>query len=423
MIPVSARRLADEVDASDVVVVGSGVAGLSAALGLLPRKVTLLTKTELAGGGASSWAQGGVAAALAADDSPAEHAADTFAAGAGLCAQDAVTVLTREGPARVERLIELGARFDREQDGALELGREGAHGRRRILHAGGDATGAEMVRALVAALRSRPQITVCERTFACDLVLADGRVVGVLAIHNDGRTVLHRASAVVLASGGLGQVYARTTNPEAATGDGIAMAARAGAQLVDLEFVQFHPTALWPKALAQSAAPLPLVTEALRGEGAILVDEHGERFMPACHAAAELAPRDVVARAIWQQQQASHQVFLDARAAIGERFPQRFPTVWALCQAHGVDPCRTSIPVTPAAHYMMGGIATNLDGQSSLPGLWARWHDRRAGSGNAAAGLAGGAPISSGRPSTGKRTRAPPPRRRACPPRRSCGRR
>ena len=360
------QGLVNEVASSDVVVVGSGVAGLSAALALAPLRVTLITKTKLAVGGSSPWAQGGVAAAMARDDSPAEHAGDTLMAAAGLADPEAVEVLTTEGPERIRELIELGARFDRSEDGRLLLGREGAHGRRRILHAGGDATGAEMVRALAEAVHAAEHITVREHTFAEDLVVSgDGRVIGLVA-SRDGHTIYHRAIAVVLATGGYGQLYAHTTNPPAVTGDGVAMAARAGAELADLEFVQFHPT-----ALDVNQDPRPLVTEALRGEGATLWNDLGERFMVDVHPLAELAPRDVVARGIFAQQQQGRRVTLDATSCVGERFPERFPTVYQHCTRHGIDPRHEAIPVTPAAHYAMGGVRVDAEGRSSLDGLWA----------------------------------------------------
>ena len=372
MNAVDVHSLAAETLAHDVVVVGSGIAGLSAALGLSRsgagvggRRVALLTKTDL-GGGSSEWAQGGVAAAVGDGDSPGLHALDTLAAGAGIGDAAVIEILTREGPERIRRLIDLGGRFDRGADGELALGREGAHGRRRILHADGDATGREMVRALCAALRLSGRVEIHERTFVCDLVLSGDRVVGVLARRGDGRLVFHRAAAVILATGGFGQLFARTTNPVESTGDGLAIAARAGAVLADLELVQFHPT-----ALDGDGDPSPLVTEALRGEGAWLVDDRGERFMPAIDPRAELAPRDVVARAIHARRLAGRRVFLDARSAVGEAFPDRFPTVWEHCRRHGIDPRRQPIPVTPAAHYAMAGVAVDAAGATSLPGLWA----------------------------------------------------
>ncbi|MEE8525539.1 MAG: L-aspartate oxidase [Thermoanaerobaculia bacterium] len=383
MNAVDVHALASETVASDVVVVGSGIAGLSAALGLSSgrrsdaggrrgsghpgsvRTVALLTKTDL-GGGSSEWAQGGVAAAVGDGDSPRLHARDTLAAGAGIGDAAVVEILTREGPERIRRLIDLGGRFDRGTDGELALGREGAHGRRRILHADGDATGREMVRALRGAVRLGGRVEVHEKTFVRDLVLSGDRVVGVLARRPGGGLVFHRAAAVILATGGFGQLYARTTNPVEATGDGLAIAARAGAVLADLELVQFHPT-----ALDVDGDPLPLVTEALRGEGALLVDDRGERFMPAIDARAELAPRDIVARAIHAHQLAGRRVFLDARSAVGEAFPRRFPTVWEHCRRHRIDPRRQLIPVTPAAHYTMAGVAVDAAGGTSLPGLWA----------------------------------------------------
>jgi L-aspartate oxidase len=355
----------DGVLQSDVLVVGTGAAGLTAALGAAPLRVTVLTKAKLGSGGSSPWAQGGIAVAMGKDDTPSLHAADTMAAGAGLNDREAVDILTKEGPERVKALLALGAHFDLDPTGSLSLTREAAHSRRRILHAR-DATGAEIVRTLVDAVRRAPEVRVIDEAFAVDLVVENGQVLGLWAIHKDGRRFLHIAPAVVLATGGPGQLYLHTTNPVEATGDGLAMAARAGARLVDLEFVQFHPT-----ALATGADPMPLLTEALRGEGAVLVDEAGLRFMQDEHPDAELAPRDVVARAIWRRLMAGSHVYLDAREAVGEDFPERFPTVFGLCQEHGLDPRTELIPVAPAAHYHMGGIAVDERGRTSLPGLWA----------------------------------------------------
>ena len=356
---------------ADVVVIGTGVAGLACALELAGRRVDLLTKTTLSSG-SSLWAQGGVAVAMGAGDSPELHAADTVAAGAGLVDPVIAELLAEEGVTAIRRLIELGAEFDRSAKGELDFGREAAHSRRRILHSHGDSTGAELVRALAERIRTAPWVQLFEGAFAAELVVAaDGpdaepAVVGVLARHSDVRFVLHEATQVVLATGGLGQLFRFTTNPPESTGDGIALAAAAGARLVDLEFVQFHPT-----ALAVDLDPLPLLSEALRGEGATLVNDAGFRFMPAEHADAELAPRDVVARGIWKQLAAGRKVFLDGRAAIGERFPTKFPTIFANCQRAGVDPRIELMPVVPAAHYFMGGVAVDEWGRASLPGLWA----------------------------------------------------
>ncbi len=355
----------DGVIAADVVIVGAGVAGLSVALELAGLRVHLISKGRLESSGASAMAQGGVAAAVGTGDSPEMHRRDTVQAAAGLADPGAARLLTEAGPARIARLLALGARFDRKSDGQLDLGREAAHGRARILHAGGDATGAELVRVLSGAARA-VGAHLFERVTALDLALRRGRVGGVLARHPDGSTLLHLAGAVVLATGGIGRAYSHTTNPAEATGDGLAMAARAGATLADLEFVQFHPT-----ALAVGADPMPLITEALRGAGAVLLDGRGERFMVPLHEAAELAPRDVVARAIWRLRRAGEEVFLDATAAVGEDFPARFPSVYRHCRGQGLDPRREPIPVAPAAHYHMGGIAVDTRGRSSLPGLWA----------------------------------------------------
>jgi L-aspartate oxidase len=351
-----------EVRRADVVVIGAGIAGLTAALGLASRDVVLITKSDLGSGGSSVWAQGGVAVAMGEDDSPALHAQDTLVASAGLADPEAVALLTTEGPAQIRWMLEMGARFDRDMQGGLCLGREAAHSRRRILHANGDSTGAEMVRALTAWVRQTPSIRVQEQAFAAELVMEGGQVVGVLVREADGGLVMYRAWAVVLASGGIGRVFSRTTNPVENTGDGLAMAARAGAKLLDVEFVQFHPT-----ALAGDVDPMPLLTEALRGEGAVLVNGRGERFMLEVHPDAELAPRDVVARAIWKQQAQGEQVFLDARAVIGDRFPR----VTQLCHEAGFEPKTQPLPVSPAVHYHMGGVATDADGQTSVKGLWA----------------------------------------------------
>ncbi len=350
---------------TDVVIVGAGVAGLTAALDLQPLRVHLVTKTSFGSGGASSFAQGGMAAAVGPDDSPALHAVDTVAVSGGLADATAVALLTQEGPAIVEKLLQLGVRFDRDSSDGLALAREAAHSRPRILHAR-DATGAEIVRALSLATQGSGGVEIFENTFACDLAVAHGRAQGVISRDASGEVRLHLARAVVVATGGLGRVYSRTTNPPEATGDGLAMAARAGVRLADLEFVQFHPT-----ALDVGADPMPLLTEALRGRGAIVLDDAGRRFLFDAHPAGELAPRDVVARAIAARIAAGHRVALDARDAIGEAFPEAFPTVFALCRQHGLDPRRDTLPVAPAAHYHMGGIAVDGNGRTSLPGLWA----------------------------------------------------
>lgn len=350
---------------SDAIVVGAGIAGLVAALKLEPARVTVLCKTRLGKGAATDWAQGGIAAAIGKDDSPRLHAIDTQLAGAGISDRKIVEILTRDAPAQVEELLALGAAFDRTEGGELALGREAAHQRRRIVKAGGDATGHEILKTLIGAVREHPSIEVVEDVTALDLILEGERVCGVSAMAN-GAALEFSTGAVVLATGGVGRLYRYTTNPVEATGDGIAMAARAGALLADMEFVQFHPT-----ALAIGRDPMPLVTEAVRGEGATLVNDLGERFMLSIHRDAELAPRDVVARAIFEQLQRGRTVGLDAREAIGAQFSEAFPTVFRFCTEAGIDPRVQNIPVAPAAHYLMGGIAVDEWGRTSLENLWA----------------------------------------------------
>jgi L-aspartate oxidase len=355
----------NDIVSSDVVIVGSGVAGLSAALYAVGRRVTIVSKSSHGGGGSSVHAQGGVAVALGPDDDPRLHAADTLDVGCGLGDPEVVSLVTAEGPQRVRALVRLGAELDRTPAGELELGREAAHSRRRVVHADGDATGAELVRALAAAVQTEHRIRIDDQMLALELVREGGRVAGVLAVDRSGAPSLYRGRAVVLATGGVGYLYRRTTNPAEATGDGLAMAARAGARLAGLELVQFHPT-----ALADGSDPMALLTEALRGEGATLIDETGARFMLAVHRLGELAPRDVVARAIWRHRRDGHQAFLDARS-LAAGFAERFPTVLRLCRERGLDPVLQPIPVAPAAHYHMGGVVVDQQGRSSLPGLWA----------------------------------------------------
>jgi len=383
----SALGAAAPEEAVDVLIIGSGIAGLSAALRAdASARVLVVTKGELADG-ATRHAQGGIAGAVGPGDTPAAHAADTLAAGAGLGEPEAVRVLCEEGPERIAELIALGVDFDRTAGPGSPhaLGLEGAHGRPRILHAGGDATGLAIETALVAAVRARG-ITVHEHAALVDLVVEGGAVRGARVLAADGRELTVRAAAVVLATGGAGQLYAHTTNPPVATGDGMAAARRAGARLADLEFCQFHPTAL----AAGSGAGSFLVSEAVRGEGALLRDAHGDRFMPRIDPRAELAPRDVVARAIARvmQRQGGRPVLLDA-TAIGpagidaaERarlLARRFPTIDAAVRAAGFDWAREGVPVTPAAHYMMGGILTDLDGRTTVPGLFAAGECARTG--------------------------------------------
>jgi L-aspartate oxidase len=347
-------------------VIGAGVAGLAAALAIDDRPVAIASEAPLGRDLASAWAQGGIAAALGRDDSPAQHAADTRAAGAGIADDAAVDVLAAEAPLAIATLVALGVPFARDGDGALALGLEGAHAHRRVAHVA-DATGAAITRALLDAVRARPNVTLLEGVRAQRLLTGpDGAVRGAVLVAPAGDLVVVTADAVVLATGGFGGLYARTTTPLGSRGAGIAMAGRAGAALADLEFVQFHPT-----ALHVASDPLPLVSEAVRGEGAVLVDGAGTRIMTGIDPRAELAPRDVVARTVAAAERSGRSVFLDARTAIGARFAERFPGIFAVAMRAGMDPRTAPIPITPAAHYTIGGVATDLDGHTSLPGLWA----------------------------------------------------
>ena len=319
------------------IVIGAGLAGLMTALHLAPMPVLVLARAPLGSGAASAWAQGGIAACVGADDDPACHLADTLAAGDGLCNAALAARILQAGPDTIAALARHGVAFDRTAGGGLALGLEAAHSRRRIVHAGGDGTGAEIMRALIAAVRRTPSITVLEETEARRLVVEDDRIRGVLVAAPHGALLLP-ASRVVLASGGLGGLFLHTTNPPGAWGQGLLLAARAGAALADLEFVQFHPT-----ALAAGTDPLPLVSEAVRGEGATLIDETGARFL-ADSPGAELGPRNVVARGIFRHLAAGHRAFLDARAALGEGFARRFPAIAAACRAAGIDPATQPIP-------------------------------------------------------------------------------
>ncbi|PBB85305.1 MULTISPECIES: L-aspartate oxidase [unclassified Mesorhizobium] len=354
------------------VIIGGGIAALMTALHLAPEPVVLISRASLGEETSSTLAQGGLAASLGNDDSPHLHLADTLAAGDGLCDEAAARRVVEAAPTAVEFLARLGVAFDRAPDGSLRFGLEAAHSRRRIVHAGGDATGRELIRALTAAVRRTPSIAMLEGVEVRQLFVEESEVTGVLAVGNSEAVSLS-TNRVVLATGGIGGLFDHTTNPLGSFGQGLALAARGGAELADLEFVQFHPT-----ALDGPRRPMPLVSEAVRGEGAVLVDERGCRFL-ADTPGAELAPRDVVARGVWRQFDAGHRVFLDARQCLGPRFAERFPAIAALCRESGIDPAVEPIPVRPAAHYHMGGIAVDAEGRSSLRGLWACGEVARSG--------------------------------------------
>ena len=351
---------------SGTLIVGGGLAGLFCALKLAPRPVTVLLSGALGAGASSAWAQGGVAAAIGEGDTPESHTADTLIAGAGIVDEAITLAMTREASARVADLLSYGVPFDRDLAGKLVASREAAHSQRRIIRVQGDRAGYAIMEALVAAVRKTPSIRILEHWTAEKLETREGRVTGVFARDEAGRAWSLPAAHVVLATGGIGHLYHVTTNPPEARGIGLAMAAQAGAVIADAEFVQFHPT-----ALDIGRDPAPLATEALRGDGALLIDRKGHRFMPAIHPDAELAPRDIVARAVFAEIKAGRGAFLDARAAIGAEFPERFPTVFAACQSVGINPAIQPMPIAPAAHYHMGGVWTDAHGRTSLGGLWA----------------------------------------------------
>lgn len=352
----------------DVLIIGSGIAGLYAALNLDPKlSCAILTKEGM--DISSSWlAQGGIAAAITTDDRPQFHYEDTLTAGAGLCDERAVRILVEEGPADIERLLALNVPFDLNEDGELQTGREGGHRLNRIVHAHGDATGRETVKALAAIASARSNITFVPDTFLVDLLLRDGRIAGALVLQ--GGYKLIAARSVIICTGGIGQLYTHSTNPAIATGDGVAAALRAGAVLKDMEFIQFHPTGLYTDPPENRCF---LISEAVRGEGAHLINAAGERFMLGQHPMAELAPRDIVARGMVREM-LHHKVdhlYLDITFIAAERLAARFPTIYGECSRRGIDMAKQYIPVCPVQHYIMGGIGTDLDGRSAIPGLYA----------------------------------------------------
>jgi L-aspartate oxidase len=357
------------VESGGIVIVGAGLAGLFTALKLAPMPVTVVSVSPFGQGGSSVWAQAGIAAALSEGDSPEAHAADTIRAGAGIVDDEIAMLLAGEARGRIEDLLRYRVPFDKDLEGHLDLAQEAAHGARRILHVKGDTAGRAIMAALTAAARATPSIQVLEGWGARDLIIRDGQVAGIELARVDAGPfapgLVLDASAVVLATGGSGQLYAITTNPRESRGEGIAIAARAGATIADAEFVQFHPT-----AINIGRDPAPLATESLRGEGAVLINGRGERFMRALHPDAELGPRDIVARGVYREVMSGRGAFLDCRK-IGAGFPEHFPTVFTACQSAGIDPRSEPIPIAPAAHYHMGGVYTDANGRTTVEGLWA----------------------------------------------------
>jgi L-aspartate oxidase len=396
-----------------VLIIGAGIAGLWAALKMAPREVVLLTGAPLGQGAASGWAQGGVSAALADDDSPALHARDTMMAGAGLVEADAAHALAEGAAAEVRALAAIGAPFER-RGSDWSLSREAAHSAHRVARVKGDGAGAAIMATLIEAVRGNPHIIVRDGWKAVHLLEGETGCAGALAEGPDGETETILAEETVLAMGGAGGLFALTTTPASAQGQAMAMAARLGAQIQDPEFVQFHPT-----ALNADLDPAPLCTEALRGEGAVLIDKTGERFMKSVHELAELAPRDVVARAVHRQNARGLGAFLDCREAIGDAFPDRFPAVFAACQRAGIDPRVQPIPVAPTAHYHMGGVKTDIDGRTTVDGLWAIGECASSGlhganrlaSNSLAEGLVAAARCAKAMSKGGRRDLPPPPRK------------
>ncbi|MEM8749527.1 MAG: L-aspartate oxidase [Pseudomonadota bacterium] len=353
----------------DVIIIGGGLAGLFCALKLAPRPVTILTAASLGKGASSAWAQAGIAAAVAPGDTIEKHVADTVEAGAGIVDENIATLMASQAADRITDLLAYGVPFDRDLEGKLAVSKEAAHSEHRIVRVRGDMAGRAIMEALVATVRETPSIRVLEGYVAQDIITSGKYVQGVVARDEagNGPNKLHLpARAIVMAAGGVGHLYAMTTNPAEARGGGIGMAARAGAIVADMEFVQFHPT-----SIDVGKDPAPLATEALRGHGATLVNDAGERFMVPLHPDAELAPRDIVARGIYNEVKAGRGAYLDCREAVGESFRHEFPTVYGYCVDANVDPAKDLIPVVPAAHYFMGGILTDANGRSSLDGLWA----------------------------------------------------